>query len=133
MKSVILLCALLTIWPFSSGQTFQLTASSSVPAASGTVQVQAGNNGNTQLDIKVKHLALPSHLSPPAGVYIVWVQLSGEPAHKLGAIQLDGNQNGELKAITTATNADVLITPEQSVNVAAPTTPPVLHAHITLK
>jgi hypothetical protein len=133
MKTALLLSALLAIWPFSSGQTFVLAPSASVPAASGTVKVSQGDNGNTRLEVKVKHLAQPSRLTPPAAVYIVWIQASGQAAHKLGAIQLDDDLDGELKTVTTDKVGDLLITAEQSVNVNAPTGTPVLQGHIELK
>jgi hypothetical protein len=133
MKTALLLSVLMAIWPFSSGQTFVLAPSSSVPAASGTVKVSQGDNGNTKLEVKVKHLALPSRLTPPAAAYLVWIQPRGQAAHKLGAIQLDDSLNGDLTAVTTVQTGDLLITAEQSVNVEAPTSAPVLQGHIELK
>jgi hypothetical protein len=133
MKTALLLAALLAIWPFSSGQTFVLAPSASVPAASGTVKVSQGDNGNTRLEVQVKHLAQPARLTPPEAVYIVWIQPNGEAAHKLGAIQLDDNLNGDLKTVTTVKVGNLLITAEQSVNVTAPSGTPVLQGHIELK
>ena len=117
MNTLTLVMALLLIWPFSSGHSFPLVPRSNVPAATGSVSVKQGDNGNTQLDIKVRHLAEPSKLTPPAGVDIARVRTSDQVTHKIGASRLDSGLNGELKGVTTVNSADLLITPEQSVSV----------------
>lgn len=134
MKSLFALALLLFIWPFSSGKTYHMVANSNVPAANGTVHVQkGGENGNTQLDIKVSNLALPPSLTPPENVYIVWVRPNGGAAIKQGAISVNSDLNGELKTVTTAKNCDVFITAEPSPSVSMPTGMEVLHTHITVK
>lgn len=133
MKSISVLVLFLFIWPFSSGKTYHMTASTSVPAASGTVHVQKGGaNQNTELDVKVSNLARPSNLTPPADVYILWIRPSGEAAVKQGAIRVNNHLNGELKVVTTSKNCDVFITAERSPSVTEPLGPEVLHTHINV-
>jgi len=134
MKSIFVLVLFLFVWPFSSGKTYHMVASSSVPAASGIVSVKKGNpNLNTELDIKVTNLAAPSNLTPPANVYILWVRPIGGAAVNEGAIRVNKNLDGELKTVTTLKNCDVFITAEQSATVTSPEGPEVLQTHITMK
>jgi hypothetical protein len=122
---------MLAIWPFSSGTEIQMTPSAGVPAAEGSVNVQKSkDNGNTKLDIKVRHLAKPASLTPSEGNYVVWVRPNGEPATSQGEIRVDNDLNGELKAVTASKDFDLLITAEQSGTANSPTGVEVLHAHV---
>jgi hypothetical protein len=135
MVSLLAMCAisLFAIWPWSSGKQYRMTASGNVPAAAGTVKAKIDKaNGNTNLDIKVSHLANPSRLSPPANVYVVWVRPRGGDATRQGAIGLDKNLNGELKVVTTLKDFDLFITAEQSENVTVPSNVEILRTHVSL-
>jgi hypothetical protein len=125
--------SLFAIWPWSSGREYRMTASGSVPAATGTVKAKRDKaNGNTNLDIKVGHLANPSRLTPPANVYVVWVRPRGGDATRQGAIGLDNNLNGELKVVTTLKDFDLFITAEQSETVTVPSDVEIMHTHVSL-
>jgi hypothetical protein len=50
----------------------EMHSAADVPASQGTVQVTAGENGNTQVSIRVKHLAPPSKMALDSTVYVVW-------------------------------------------------------------
>ncbi len=131
MNSALVMILLIGIWPFSSGKTYHMKASNSVPAATGTVSVQKNsNNGNTRLDIKVNNLAKPSSLTPPENVYIVWVRPHDGTAVKSGAIGVDKTLNGELKVVTVSKNFEVFITAEQSPSVTEPTGTVVLDTNV---
>jgi len=116
-----------------AGKTFHLTPGSMVPAATGTVNVSKDtHNGNLKLDIKVKNLALPGSLTPPANDYIVWLEphsQEGTPV-KQGAIGVDGKLNGELKTETTSKSFNILVTAEKSEAVTSPSDTVVLRGHI---
>jgi hypothetical protein len=132
MNLSIVIAMFLMIWPISSGKVFQMTASSMVPAAMGTVRAYRDkDNKNTVLDIKVKHLARPSTLTPSASKYLVWIRPNGGDALKQGAIGVDKNLSGELKVETVSKDMDVFITAEQSENVTVPSSTEVLHTHIS--
>jgi len=128
------MAALLFFWPFggSSNKTFHLNPGPMVPAASGTVKVSNSKNnpGNLDVDIKVKDLALPGSLHPPANDYIVWIKPHGQQPLKQGAIGIDGKLQGELKTETTAKNFTVLITAEPSDTATSPSDKTVLQGHI---
>src|SRR5690242_4120367 len=117
MTNLVVLAALLAIWPFGSGKEYRMTPGAQVPAAAGKVKVTRDkNNGNTDFDIKVEHLAKPASLSPAAGAYIVWVRPRGGDPVKQAALGVDDDLNGELKATTVSKDFDLFITAEQSEN-----------------
>lgn len=116
-----------------SGRTFHLTPGKMVPAATGTVNVSKDtNNGNLKLDLKVKNLALPGSLTPPADDYVVWLEPYAEHGSpvKQGSLGVDGKLNGELKTETSSKNFNVLVTAEQSGSVSKPSDRVVLQGHI---
>jgi hypothetical protein len=116
-----------------AGKTFHLTAGKMVPGASGTVNVSRDtNNGNLKLTIKVKNLALPGSLTPPANEYIVWLEpysQQGTPV-KQSAIGVDDKLNGQLKTETTSKSFNVLVTAEKSEAVTEPSDTVVLRGHV---
>ena len=57
-----------------AAKKFPLTAASIVPAAKGAVEIGKDRNGNTEIKLKVEHLANPTSLSPSQTDYIVWLQ-----------------------------------------------------------
>jgi hypothetical protein len=56
-----------------AAKKFPLTASSIVPAAKGSVEIGKDRNGNTELTLKVEHLANPTSLARSQANYIVWL------------------------------------------------------------
>lgn len=134
MKAVLAVGLLLIVWPFSSGgKTYHMTADKSVPAANGTVRAKVGkDNGNTQLEIKVKNLARPTSLTPSANVYVVWARPRNGDAEKEGVIRVDNNLSGELKATTTLKDFEIFITAEQSESVSAPSGTEILRANVSI-
>jgi hypothetical protein len=132
MKSLLVIASVLAVWPFGSGKTYHMTASSAVPGAEGTVGVKNDkDNGNFRLDIKVEHLARPNSLTPPENLYIVWVQPKDGSAEKEGVLRVNGGLKGKLEATTTSTDFDVSITAEQSDSANQPSRMQVLHAHVS--
>jgi hypothetical protein len=126
--------AMLAIWPLPSGKDYQMSPDPSVPAASGTVHVQKDkDNGNVKLDIKVKHLARPANLNPPATTYLVWIRPSSGDASKQGAIGVDHDLNGELHTETVSKNFDLFITAESGETVNEPSSTQVLRTHIVME
>ena len=134
MNSLLVMVSLLAIWPWSSAKEYHMKASNSVPAATGMVNTQKDkDNGNTKLEIKVDHLASPASLTPPASDYIVWVlPHGGAGAVKQGAIRIDKDLKGELKAVTVSKDFNVFITAEKSESVSVPSEFKVLDAHVSL-
>jgi hypothetical protein len=100
------------------------------PAGQGTVQARAGDNGNTDLDVRVKHLAPPGKAAADASVYVVWIKPRNAELQNMGALELDDDLVGRLRATTPHRSFTVTVTPEPSSRMAAPTHPAVFTAEV---
>lgn len=96
----------------------------------GTVQVTEGDNGNTQLEVRVKHLSSPSKVAADASVYVVWVQPRNGEIQNVGALRVDEDLVGILETTTPHRSFTVTITPEPSSRMAAPTHPAVFTSEV---
>lgn len=103
-----------------AGHRYHLVPAPSVPAASGSVQVKTDQNGNDVIDLKVKHLAEPSALTPPSNTYVVWIQPPGKPPINQGELRVGDNLEGEFKTTTPYKRFQLFVTAENQAKVAAP-------------
>jgi len=87
----------------------------------GTVQAKAGDNGNTLLEVRVKHLSSPSKVASDASVYVVWIQPRNGAIQNVGALVVDPDLVGQLSTTTPHRAFTVTVTPEPSARMAAPT------------
>ncbi|HVE14532.1 MAG TPA: hypothetical protein VNI01_14130 [Elusimicrobiota bacterium] len=131
--SIIVLSALLGAG-FLSGCAFlnrdpgpRLSASPAIPAAEGHAKFGSAPNGNTSIDLTVKHLADPRKLTPPANNYVVWLRASAEAAaQNIGALTVDKNLVGRLTTVTGLRTFDLFVTAETSGQVQKPSGQPLL-------
>src|SRR5438874_2695822 len=100
----------------SAQQSVAMAPSDGVPAAMGQVDVRKEPNGNTRVDVSVKHLAPPERIAPNATNYVVWMKpIKGdEPPQNAGALTIDKNLKGKLRTVTPLKSFDVFITAEQT-------------------
>lgn len=133
MRTILLSMAVMLIAACSTTRTFPLSGSSAVPAAQGQVAASVGENGNTRLDIEVRHLAEPSKLSPGATQFVAWAQPTepGTQPQSLGALNVDSDLTGRLQTVTPLKNFTLLISPERPGTTQWGSTTPVLTAHIS--
>lgn len=101
-----------------------------VPASQGTVEATAGANGNTNLEIRVKHLAPPEKVAADATVYVVWIQPRGAAHQSVGALRLNSDLEGTLATVTPHRRFLVMVTPEPSGQVAEPSHEPVFTSDV---
>lgn len=88
-------------------------------------------NGNTAVEVHVRHLAPPGRLDAAATTYIVWVQAAGETApQNLGALRVDEKLRGTLRTVTPFRRFDVFVTPEPGPTAVTPTGRRLLSARI---
>src|ERR1051326_4018114 len=66
------------------GREDRLVNTGATPAAEGKVVTENDRNGNTKVEVTVKHLATPQSLTPARQAYLVWVQPRGKDAELLG-------------------------------------------------
>ncbi len=108
----------------------KLSASSSLPAAEGTLLCDKAANDNTSIDLKVKHLANPDRLTPPAAVYVVWMKTDKDATpQNLGALKVDEDLNGRLTTVTSQRRFEVFITGEATGQGISPSGAPLLWAN----
>jgi hypothetical protein len=103
------------------------------PSAQGTIVTSTDRNGNTEVEVKVKHLAKPQKLVPPRQAYVVWVQPKGAQPELLGALRVNEDLEGSLKATTTQKDFEVLITAEDNVNPQVPSSNVLLRGDVERK
>ncbi len=104
--------------------------SPAVPASQGSVQATLGDNGNTNVAVRVKHLAAPENVAADAKVYLVWIQPHHGDKQSVGALVLNNDLEGSLDAVTPHRQFRVLVTPEPTALVAQPTHEPVFTADV---
>ena len=109
-----------------------LTRGAKVPAASGTLVAKRSDDGNTSIDLSVRHLAKPGQVDSKANFYVVWVQDIDRktPPQSVGVLPLNDNLEGHLLTVSALSGFDLTITPEPSHQAAVPTTEPVFSAHV---
>jgi hypothetical protein len=115
--------------------TFQLGRSPETPAAEGTVNLRQTSNGNTKINLVVKHLAPPARIDPSSSVIVVWVRglEAGALAQNLGALRVNKNLSGKLEAVTSLSAFDFFLTCEGTQTVTAPTSIELLKLHYSGK
>ncbi|MCK9462457.1 MAG: hypothetical protein M0R80_22780 [Proteobacteria bacterium] len=119
--------------PFGCDTTQQLLSDSDVPASQGTVTVGAADNGNTDVTVRVKHLAPPAKLAPEAKIYVVWIQPKDGAKQNVGALTLNDELEGSLATLTPHRRFLLTVTPEPGGRVIAPTHSPVFTSWVERK
>ena len=117
-------------WPFGGGKKVDMLAGQSTPAAQGTIDIKTSQNKNTHIDLKVRALAKPSSLTPPANVYVVWIEPPGENPKNEGQLHVDKDLNGELQTEVPYKRFRIFITAEQDPQAQTPTGTQVLSADV---
>ncbi len=130
MSSLILLCqsrafaltaALVVAGCGAASATQPMQASEANITGEGTVQATLGDNGNTTLQVRVKHLAQPSRVAEDASTYVVWIQPHNADIQNVGALRIDDDLIGKLDTKTPHRAFLLTVTPEPNGLMAHPT------------
>ena len=134
-SAIILLGALSMSCLFGGSKDLHLTGSPDVPGAQGTAKVSTTDDGNTKIDLVVKHLAPPEDANTGATVYVVWVQGNdvGAAPQNLGALKVDSKLNGSMTAVTNLRSFDLYVTAETSQANTAPTGRSLLRTNVLME
>jgi hypothetical protein len=132
-QSALLIAITLLLATAAWSREDKLTNTGLDPSAQGTVVTSTDRNGNTEVEVKVKHLARPQKLVPPRQAYLVWVQPRGEQPELLGALKVNDGLEGSLKATTTRKDFDILVTAEDTMNPQVPSSNAVLRGSVERK
>jgi hypothetical protein len=101
------------------------------PAAAGVIETGKDRNGNTTFEMKVKHLAKPTELSPAKQVYVVWIQARGQEPQSQGQLMVNDDLEGSLHGTNTSKGPfDVFVTAEDNPSTPSPSGPEVLRATV---
>lgn len=109
-----------------------MQASSENTSGEGTVEATLGANGNTDVEVLVKHLSVPSKVAADASVYVVWLQPVNAQIQNLGALEVDDDLVGRFNTSTPHRAFKLSITPEPSARMSAPTHDAVFSSEVAL-
>lgn len=115
------------------GREDRLNSTGLTPAAEGKVVTSTDSNGNTAVDVQVKHLAAADKLTPARQTYLVWIQGRGEQPALLGVLKVNSSLEGSLKANTALKTFDIFITAEDNLQPATPSDAVVLKGTVERK
>ncbi len=110
------LCLTAVAW----GREDRLINTGVAPGAEGKVVTSTDRNGNTEMEIQVKHLATPEKLTPAKQAYLVWVQARGKSPELLGILRVNEDLQGSLKATTPYKTFDILVSGEDNLKPEVP-------------
>jgi hypothetical protein len=103
----------------------EMHSAADAPASEGTVRVSEGDNGNSKVAIRVKHLASPSRMAADSTVYVVWIQPREGDRQNVGALTLNKDLEGSLDTLTPHRRFKLSVTPEPNGQAASPSHEPV--------
>ncbi|MCR4297077.1 MAG: hypothetical protein NUW21_16215 [Elusimicrobia bacterium] len=130
MISTFLIAAGAAAFAAGCAGTEKLSASPALPAAEGTLRCAKAVNDNTAIDLKVKHLASPDRLTPPAAVYVVWTKADKDaPPRNIGALEVDESLTGRLRTVTSLRRFELFVTGEATGQAPSPSGEPLLWAN----
>ena len=113
------------------GKKVTMIPAPTVPAATGMVNLGTDSNGNTQVDLKVEHLAKPRNLTPPKSTYVVWIQARDGRPENQGQLQVNDNLEGQFKTTTPLRTFDIFVTAEDGPSATSPTGSEVFHRTVS--
>lgn len=111
---------ILTFAGLGWAKTYHFASTKVDPSAAGDVDLSKDKNGNTNVSLRVEHLAKPSLLTPPANLYVVWFQEPGSEPENEGQLQVGNDLKGQLRTTTPLHNFDIFITAETDPTVKTP-------------
>lgn len=111
----------------------RLISTGIAPAAEGKVITGTDRNGNTDIEVQVKHLAAADKLTPPKQMYLVWIQARGKEPELLGVLRVNENLEGSLKSSTPYKTFDILLTAEDTAQPQLPSETVVLKGTVERK
>lgn len=129
-RAALFVLAFLIVCSAAWGRKFPLTTTPVVPAAKGEINAKVDRNGNTDIDLKLEHMAKATSLTPPATTYVVWFQESDDPPKAAGELKVGDNLKAEFKTTTRMKNFRVFGTAESDPLTREPTGKRVFEATI---
>ena len=114
----------------SWAKTYHFAPTKIDPSAMGDADLTKDRNGNTNVSLRVEHLAKPTLLTPRANLYVVWFQEPGSEPENQGQLQVGNDLKGQLKTTTPLRNFDIFVTAETDPMVKTPSDQVVLRVTV---
>jgi hypothetical protein len=111
----------------------RLVSTGVAPGAEGKIITNVDRNGNTEVEVQVKHLANAQKLTPAKQAYVIWVQGRGKDPEPLGTLRVNENLEGSLKATTPYKAFDIFVTAEDKMQPEAPSSTVVMRGSADIK
>ncbi len=111
---------------FAGASDVQLTADSSIPAATGKAHLSKEKNGNLKLKVEVHHLAKPGALTPSRQSYVVWTQARGKEPENRGILKVNDKLEGNFEDTVSNEDFEIFITAEDNAKIDVPSEPRLL-------
>lgn len=109
-----------------------MESSNIVPGAQGTVSAKSAENDNTELTVKVKHLAPAQKVSTNANNYVVWIRPEGSRNFQnVGALRVNDDLEGTQTTTIPYKRFKVLVTPEPGAMAQAPSGPAIFEKQVS--
>jgi hypothetical protein len=86
--------------------------STASPAATGRVNADLDDNGNSWVELRLEHLALPGTLTPPRATYVVWAESQFGRQVLLGRLAVAENRSAEWEGTVPFEKFRMLVTAE---------------------
>ncbi len=119
-KCILVVVLLIAVGLTGCAKNTSIDVSSTVPAAEAELKASKDSNGNTIVDLKVKHLAPPQNLQPAMSMYVAWVETPDGKIFNAGRLNLNDNLEGEVRVVTPYPRFRVIVSAENDPLASAP-------------
>lgn len=119
-KSILAVALMIAVGLTGCAKKTAIDISSTVPAAEAELKTSQDNNGNTVVDLKVKHLAPPQNLQPTRSMYVAWVETPDGKMVNAGRLTLNDNLEGAVRVVTPYPRFRVIVSAENDPLAAGP-------------
>jgi hypothetical protein len=117
---------------FDSETKQPMNASAENTSGQGTIETHVDKNGNTQVELLVKHLSDPSKVAIGASTYVVWIRPYNATIQNVGALQVSDELVGKFNTTTPHRAFTLMVTPEPSARMSQPTHEAVFTAEVAM-
>ena len=98
--------------PLACATEIPFLPSTASPAATGRVNANLDDNGNSWVELRLEHLAMPGTLSPPRATYVVWAESNFGRQILLGRLAVGDDRSAEWEGTVPFEKFRMLVTAE---------------------
>ena len=114
-----------------AGRSYELRPEDRTPAAMGLVKTRVDDNGNTRLEVRLRHLPPPTNLDRGLTTFVVWLRPTSDGEFRnVGQIVVNKKREGELRTTTPHGQFGVLVTAERNGDPSHPSEHVILRGYV---